>query len=274
MQQQRFGEGGGGYRGSLNDLPLDCATSGYHRAIHDATTWRFLQETYLDSVDERNARGYRARRRQIPSYSGFNVAVEVRDDGHRGRSVYAMEPIARGTTVWDSTHLVRFTSPIEMRAFLGRLDHDLQCDALLWAYVEKDFGYVSLALDPASFVNHGESEDVINLDADCNALRDIEVGEELLENYTHFIGFEEDDNMWFNRIRGVAWKEGGPPDRARSTNEYNLLGAPKTWGSGDFVVGQSWPIKASFLLLGGIVLFAIGRKLVPAQWHRKQKNGI
>ena len=65
--------------------------------------------------------------------------------------------------------------------------HDLQCDILLWSYVEKGEGYVSLALDDGSFVNHGETSDVINLDKDCSAIRDIEIGEELLENYTEFV---------------------------------------------------------------------------------------
>ena len=53
--------------------------------------------------------------------------------------------------------------------------------------MEKGEGYVSLALDDGSFVNHGETSDVINLDKDCSAIRDIEIGEELLENYTEFV---------------------------------------------------------------------------------------
>ena len=275
MKQQQRTVGNDDYR---NSIPKDCATSGYKREIHDATTWRFLQESYLDSVDERVAQHYRAKRRQIPSYSGFQVDVEVRDDGHRGRSVYAMEPIEKGTKVWDPSHLVKFHNPLELREFLGHLDHDLQCDSLLWAYVEKGMGYVALALDPASFVNHGETEEVINLDADCYALRDIRVGEELLENYTHFIGFDDEETQWFNRIRGVAWKEGGPPDRARSTDEYNLLGAPKTWGNsvgfGGSGFGRFGPKEASVVVLGGLVGFAVAKKFFPSHWFRKQKNGI
>ena len=252
-------------------VPRDCATSGYKRVIHDPTTWRRLQEAYIEMADDEHSDRYARRKKKLPSYSGFSVSVEVRDDGHRGRSIYAAEPIAKGTKVWDDTHLVSFNSPDELKGFLGKLDHDLQCDALLWAYVEKGDGYVALALDPASFVNHGETEEVINLDKDCFAIRDISIGEELLENYTHFIGFDEEEVKWFNRIRGVAWKEAVAASQARSTNEYNLLGAPKAWGvlKGDDVALTWLPAVLVF-----IVAVWVLKKIFPSNVLKKDKGGI
>lgn len=244
-------------------MPRDCATSHYKRVIHDPTVWRFLQETYLQTVDQG---WYADRRKTLSSYSGFRVSVEVKDDGPRGRSIYAAEPISKGTQVWKATHLVDFRSPSDLRNFLGHLDHDLQCDALLWAYVEKGEGLVSLALDPASFVNHGETNDIVNLDKDCVAVRDIGMGEELLENYTHFIGFEEVE--WYNQIRGLAWQEGSlGHHRAGSTDEYNLLGAPKVvWGPQPDAL---FPVVA-LLVLGMLVT----RKFVLLRSFKKEKESL
>ena len=254
-------------------IPKDCATSGYKRVIHDPYVWRELQDAYMDSARPSNAETYRSRWVMEPSYSGFNVEVVVKDHGHRGRSVYAAEPIAKGTKVWETTHLVPFYTPYELRSFLAKLDHDLQCDALLWAYVEKGYGYVSLALDPASFVNHGETDDVINLDKDNVARWDIDVGEELLENYTYFIGFDEKEVEWFHRIRGIAWKE-GKRMRSRSTGEYNLLGAPKMWGilnseyEQELVLSPTvWQPLLALTIFGLII--AIMRKILPAHFLRK-----
>jgi len=265
-----------------NSVPTDCATSGYKRTIHDPTIWRFLQEVYIESADEARSERYEEKKEHLPSYSGFAVAVEVKDDGPRGRSIYAAEPIAKGTRVWKPTHLVSFHNLREMHAFLIQLDHDLQCDALLWAYAAKDLGYVSLALDPASFVNHGETKDAINLDEDCFALRDIRVGEELLEDYSQFIGFDEEEIEWFNNIRGVAWKEGSGLGPAQSTDEYNLLGAPKMLrlgsgsGSGydvDLAVSASvWePILALSLI--GAAFFAV-KYFHTSRFFTKKKGGL
>jgi len=166
-------------------IPEDCATSNYPRLIHDKSTWKFLQDTYYDTVNNSNGYSYNKR---LSQSSGFMVDIIVKDDGYRGRSVYANQFIKKGTKIWNSIHLVSFKTSKQLKTFLSAINnHDLQCDALLWAYVEKGEGYVSLALDDGSFVNHGESTDVINLDKDCVAVRDIQIGEELLENYTEFV---------------------------------------------------------------------------------------
>jgi len=255
-------------RRQLEDvIPNDCATTGYKRVIHDPHIWRFLQETYIKSVNERSAGKYSARRDKLPSYSGFTVAFEVKDHGPRGRSIYAAEPIAKGTKIWDPTHLVKFHTPREMKEFLGRLDHDLQCDVLLWAYVEKGLGYVSLVLDPASFTNHGERPELINMDDNNHATRDIQMGEELLENYSKFIGFDEDSVEWFHEMRGIAWKEGGPPARSHSTNEYNLLGASKG-------APKMWDTITLFALGLFVVSVLILKKVLPSNLFKKQKDGL
>eukprot|EP00536_Pseudo-nitzschia_multiseries_P004939 jgi/Psemu1/11337/gm1.11337_g len=259
--------------GTVRKIPRDCATSNYNRVIHDALTWRFLQDTYIETV---NHRDYFKRREKLPSYNGFSVEVVVKDNGHRGRSVYAAEPIRKGTKVWDSTHLVRFLTPNDLQSFLAELDHDLQCDVLLWAYIEKGEGHVALALDPGSYVNHGETEDVINLDGDCYALRDIEVGEELLEDYSKFIGFGKEEGMeWYNQIRGWAWQEGElGSHEAQSTDEYNMLGAPRVWGG--VVINQECDLSAIWILAVGILFVGafILSKLFHCRSSQKEKEGL
>ena len=253
--------------GMANSIPKDCGNSGYQRKIHDPTVWRYLQQMYIETNENAHAQTYAEKWETYPSYSGFTVTVDIRDDGHRGRSVYAAEPIKKGTLVWDPFHLAQFHTPQEMRDFLQELDYDLQCDALLWAYVEKNTNYVALALDPASFVNHGESEDVVNLDENCYALRDIEIGEELLENYSHFIGFDNNQQVeWFHRIRGVAWKEEGHSTRSHSAEEYNLIGAPKTRGTLS-------PAVSAFAI-SCLMAACVVRKFIPLHFSKKQKGGL
>lgn len=212
---------------NTNSVPLDCGNSGYERNIHDPTIWRHLQTVYIDTIDDPK---YAQEWETFPSYSGFKVAIDVKV-GHRGRGVYAAERIKKGTLVWNEVHTATFLNAQELQDFLRPLDYDLQCDVLLWAYVEKETNDVTLALDPASFMNHGEGQEDNNLDVNCAAIRDIEIGEELLQDYSSFIGFSDNARVeWFYRIRGIAWKEHGAPERSHSTEEYNLLGAPKPLG--------------------------------------------
>eukprot|EP00537_Pseudo-nitzschia_pungens_P005091 CAMPEP_0172369300 /NCGR_PEP_ID=MMETSP1060-20121228/31985_1 /TAXON_ID=37318 /ORGANISM="Pseudo-nitzschia pungens, Strain cf. cingulata" /LENGTH=296 /DNA_ID=CAMNT_0013094177 /DNA_START=285 /DNA_END=1175 /DNA_ORIENTATION=- len=263
---------GSGQGEAIHKIPRDCATSNYKRAIHDALTWRHLQDVYIETVDHKD---YSQRRETHPSYTGFAVEVVVENEGHRGRSVYAAEPIRKGTKVWHSNHLVPFKTPRDLQSFLSKLDHDLQCDALLWAYIEKGEGYVSLALDPGSYINHGETENVINLDEDCYALRDIQMGEELLENYTEFIGFGEEEGVeWYNQIRGWAWQEGElGSHEAESTDEYNLLGAPKVWDSAAINAESG---LFTIMPIIGLLLFCafVLNKMFPYHFYRKEKEGL
>mmetsp|Transcript_32967 Transcript_32967/g.37791 ORF Transcript_32967/g.37791 Transcript_32967/m.37791 type:complete len:356 (+) Transcript_32967:51-1118(+) len=287
-------------------LPQDCATSNYPRLIHDEATWKFIQDTYYETVSgprhEWDA-DYTQRYKSIHTpRSGFtisDVAIEVKDDGFRGRSVYAGQFIPKGTGVWKSFHLARFETPDELTLFLSKLKrYDLQCDSLLWAYVEKGHGYVSLALDEGSFVNHGESEEVVNLDSNCYALRDIHEGEELLENYSEFIGFHE--LKWFDVIRGDAWKEpeieqkAGMTDLlAKSSETYNIFGAPKKRWDGSYsqqhqsyvetTAAEYLTLEKNAMLIVGIALLGacclvgggvcVVRKF-PYHFFKKEKEGL
>jgi hypothetical protein len=105
----------------------------------------------------------------------MQIPFHVRDDGPRGRSVYAAIDVPKGSKVWNPSKLATFEHPRELVHFLLRLPHDLQCDVLLWAYPDAENEYVGLALDEGTFINHADSDDLKNLDSSGYALRDVSI---------------------------------------------------------------------------------------------------
>jgi len=220
-------------------IPRDCATSQYPRLIHDDKTWQHLQDLYYeDSFYPRSKKA---------TTTGFRYDIVVRDHGFRGRGVYANEEIPANVKVYyDHGHLATFHTPYEWLAFLRRIEqHHLLCDMLLWSCVTKGDGVVSLALDAGSYVNHGSSNalrEENNLNKNCVSTRIIHKGEELLQNYTAFLGYHELD--WFDHIRDVAWKEEGGGTDIVSTEAYNVMGAPtKQDATGSYSQQQSSKLR-------------------------------
>jgi len=120
-------------------------------------------------------------------------------------------------------------------------------------------------------MNHGENEAVTNLDEHCIAQRDIQMGEELLEDYSDFVGFEGDN--WFRDIRGVAWKDDVADDRALSADEYNLLGAPKVWGIGSSNNRGIDPFWLVVAFWWGSCFSSLSRDSIPPVCSRNEKPG-
>ncbi|KAL3913833.1 MAG: hypothetical protein SGILL_006336 [Bacillariaceae sp.] len=205
-------------------LAMDCATSNYPRVIHPHETWYFLQDMYKEV---RASFGKTWKESLNDHGTGMYVPFEIRDDGPRGRTIHILQDVPKGSYVWSGTHFGTFSSEEIFVAFLERLPHDLQCDVLLWAYPEKDSSSVGLALDEGSYMNHGEDEKVVNMDADCKALRDLKAGEEVLEDYGDFIGTNQD--AWFNKLRDKAWgdqKQERVGDNNQVEKSYVSLGVP------------------------------------------------
>eukprot|EP00536_Pseudo-nitzschia_multiseries_P016533 jgi/Psemu1/46495/gm1.46495_g len=207
-------------------LASDCATSDYPRLIHGEETWRFLQNVFYEETLARSSYHHRllARHKHVP-YSGMNKRlVEVRDDGERGRSVYAKADISSGTELWNGSRWQGVTngywnSTQTVNAFLKRLPHDLQCDVLLWAFANSGEGvakgYVECNLDEASYFNHADQPEllnVVNVGENSVADRDIVKGEELLMDYSSFIAVGNESLAWWDELRGTAWREAGDGD--------------------------------------------------------------
>lgn len=216
-----------GHKVERHPLPNDCATSNYPRVIHGEETWMFLQNVFLEHTSARKSYHHRthARNRNL-WYSGLeDDYVEARDELPRGRGNYAIRDISMGTKVWYAEQVWVVNNGYwfdkeSMLEFLERLPHDLQCEVLLWAYatdtsynpsfktsIQTPLIYVECNLDEASFFNHAERPELVNLSYDSHVTRDIKKGEELLMDYGSFIALGENSIPWYDEIRNRAWKE-------------------------------------------------------------------
>lgn len=219
-------------------LPTDCATSNYTRLIHDEQTWRLLQTIYYEQTIAKRSYHHRihARHRYL-WYSGIpDDSIQVRDDKNgRGRSLYAIEDIPASTVVWyvgykGQTNDAEFCTRKSMTDFLERFPHDLQCDVMLWAYAVKDSRCVECNLDEASFYNHAERPELVNVvtSDELRNTRYIKKGEELLMDYNSFIGLGILSVPWWDKLRNTAWKEiekeGEKETNSSTSNSTNTNG--------------------------------------------------
>jgi len=75
---------------------------------------------------------------------------------------------------------------------------------------ERDTNYVECNLDEASYFNHGERPELVNLvntGESTYAARDIAGGEELLMDYSSFIALGNESLVWWDELRGEAWRD-------------------------------------------------------------------
>lgn len=193
-----------------------CAEYKPPKTDHDTDTWLLIRKKYYES------KGKKVTDEDLRR-EGILVPYEVRHDPKRGRGIFVTERVRKGTRMWDDSQLAFFKTRDHFVQFLEQLPHDLQCDILLWAYVHK--GNVECDLDPGSFINHGETAEVINMNNSGKATRDIKAGEPILQNYTKFI--EYDSLPWFHEIRSEAWKKNKDATVYHSTDAYNRIGAPE-----------------------------------------------
>ena len=117
-----------------------------------------------------------------------------------GMGVFALEPIRRGTKVWTVDPSMKFADSAQLCA--------LPADELRFAlhggylhFPSQRFVYYN---DGMEYLNHGEAgaanigirEWTPLMEDNCTALRDIEVGEELLEDYTFWSILHLRRNHW------------------------------------------------------------------------------
>lgn len=118
---------------------------------------------------------------------GWNVKVAFGYSAVHGTGVFAAERIPAGTRVWQFDHSMHVCTP---RA-LARLDGDTIARALWAGYLHKPSGQFLWYSDGMQFMNHGDGGAAnVGLrywpsleDDHVLALRDIEAGEELREDY-------------------------------------------------------------------------------------------
>lgn len=182
--------------------------------VPDRKYWSELRNAYVASVGKEHSTISSSwpLAGDDPSFSGFVVPIEVRVTPEMGRGVYAAAPVPKGSSVWNDLYHAIFTNETSFRQFLSSIRWEQACDVLQWAYAfeydENNHVGVGCCLDEASLFNHA-NESLANVgypDAEasrCVALRDIEEGEELLQDYGSF----EEDLEWFEDLTAAAWGE-------------------------------------------------------------------
>lgn len=165
------------------------------RPIHNQSTWMLLRGAYQGVVGPD-----RSSIAPLSHENGFQVSFEVQQFHDKGRGLVATQKVKKGDLVWTARRqTARFGDGPSYRRFLASIPTDLACDVIQWAYVQA-FGVplICVDLDECSFMNNGSYEANIGcipeaaelLPGGCKenyfALRDIEVGEELLCSYGEF----------------------------------------------------------------------------------------
>ncbi|KAL3905368.1 MAG: hypothetical protein SGILL_009706 [Bacillariaceae sp.] len=195
-------------------LVKDCTDDSHPKRLHGRDMFAGILRNALRQ--SKNDLG-----QPIPSYlnkpfvNGLQVPYQVRDHPDHGRGLYAVDDIPQGTLVWQG-ELASFDHPRDFVAFLRYLPQDLQCDVILWAYpVQHSRSKVMLAMDEGSYMNDAGK------DANCggnvpSTLRNIDVGEELVEDYSTYLDFEG-SVVWFHSLREHVFGGGGYTDQGAPT---------------------------------------------------------
>lgn len=118
---------------------------------------------------------------------GWNVGIEIKRSTVHGRGVFATEHIPAGTKVWQ----VDAAMPVCTSDTLPRLRPRVLAEALYGGYLHEPSGLFLWYKDGMEFMNHADAGRAnVGLhywpklqDDHCVALRDIEPGEELREDY-------------------------------------------------------------------------------------------
>jgi len=118
---------------------------------------------------------------------GWNVSIEVKRSTVHGSGVFAAERISAGTKVWQYDGSMNVCT----RTSLAALPPETLSHALLAGYVHEPSGLFLWYTDGMDFMNHADERDAnVGLDYwpqlkddHIIAMRDIEPGEELREDY-------------------------------------------------------------------------------------------
>jgi hypothetical protein len=194
-----------------------------------STTSASTTEAQSTTTDKQNDKHYANSCNENLSWkSGILFPFEVRLHPENGRSVYFTAPVPKGTTLWRGSFgsSAVFTNREQYEAFLRNLTAQQACEAIQWTFPDivkrrqKDSVDISrklraeaseettadsagvteeavamvLVLDEGSLFDHTNCDPLGSTEEWCSrALRDIEIGEALCENYNSM----PDDSDWF-----------------------------------------------------------------------------
>jgi hypothetical protein len=184
--------------------------------IYNQTTWNLIRKTYLDVVGEEK---YNQNIKVgMSEKNGFAVSTHVGYSDGKGRGIFVDTPVKKGELVWKEIQTADFDNSSTFKTFLNLLPKSLVCDVREWAYVAdiyigtdgkryfpetNDETKVSykwrIDIEEGSIINNEADSPNIGCDLEaakevkggCRvaswALRDLEVGEEILMDYGDFV---------------------------------------------------------------------------------------
>jgi uncharacterized protein len=118
--------------------------------------------------------------------AGFQIAYEVKESPY-GLGIFSKQFIPKGTLIWKykrDTNVVSYRTVDEVRARLGQLSKEGQNFFMSHVYLYD--GYMNEILDDGRMWNHSEAPNTGQSIDDVQssyAIRDIQDGEELLDDY-------------------------------------------------------------------------------------------
>lgn len=128
---------------------------------------------------------------KIKARPGFQIEYELRESPGRGLGIFTKQFILKDTLIWKfqlGANIRVFAGEEQARAHLESLARDEGIDWLTHVYAFN--GYLNEILDDGKMWNHSESPNTssgVNGDWDSTyANRDIEAGEELLDDYGEY----------------------------------------------------------------------------------------
>lgn len=119
-------------------------------AYRNETEWVLMRSAYLAVIGPHQAS------LNLTYGSGFKVPIKVAHSPGRGRGVFAVEDIPKGTLVWRSEFTATFTEGEQFRRFLAVLPDDMVCDLIIWCYTSMGAAkknIIECDLDEGSLVN-------------------------------------------------------------------------------------------------------------------------
>lgn len=118
------------------------------RPIHSQTDWLFSRSLYRGIVGSSQS--------SIGSSdgdvkNGFQYKVEAKQAPPKGRGIFALEDIKKGTLIWSTTKTARFRDGPSYRKFIFGLEAGFACDVLQWGKSEYSFFQQILVKGCASY---------------------------------------------------------------------------------------------------------------------------
>lgn len=103
-----------------------------YNTIHNESTWTHLRAAYVAVMGEESTINATYR-------SGIRVPFKIDYSPGRGRGVFAMEDISKGTLLWSGQeHTAALTTGKQFRQFLSVLPDVLVCDLANWCYTSEE----------------------------------------------------------------------------------------------------------------------------------------